>query len=408
MHPLDILHETHSALTSNKVNTGLTMLGIIIGISSVIVMIAIGQGAQAAIAANIQSIGSNLVSVRPGVQRGPGFQVSAGRGSAKTITQSDVDTLTSTLTFAKAVAPEATAQYQIVHKGMNTRTEASGVTSSYTEVRNLTIDQGSFITDQQVSSLAKVVVLGPVARDDLFGADATDVVGQTITIKSLPFTVIGVLKAKGGSGFGNADDWTFVPISTAQRFLTGDHYVTAINLEAINAQSIPAIQQELTDQLLALHHISDPQKADFNTLNQADIVATASSTASTFTTLLAAIAAISLIVGGIGIMNMMLTTVTERTKEIGLRKAIGAKRKEISMQFLAEATILTLIGGVIGILLGLGIALGINSLGVIRTSVSIAPVVLSFVVSVGIGIIFGYYPATRAAKLNPIVALRSE
>jgi putative ABC transport system permease protein len=275
-------------------------------------------------------------------------------------------------------------------------------------VRNLEVDFGSFITDQQVASADKVIVLGPVARDDLFGTDAGDVTGQIVRVKGIEFKVIGVLKAKGGSGFGNADDWTYVPISTAQRFLTGDQYVSTISIEATDANSMAPLQQGISDLLMSRHHIDDPTKADFSTLNQADIVSTASGVAQTFTILLAAVAGISLVVGGIGIMNMMLTSVTERTKEIGLRKAIGAKNSEISIQFLTEAVFITLIGGVIGVALGLSISFAMSYFGILETTVTLFPIFLAFGVSAVIGVAFGYYPARKAAALNPIEALRFE
>ena len=217
-----------------------------------------------------------------------------------------------------------------------------------------------------------------------------------------------VTKAKGGTGFGSQDDMIFIPLTSAQRFLAGDAYVSTISVQAADVQSMSDIQQHITDFLLARHHINDPQLADFNTLNQADIIATASSVTQTFTILLAAIAGISLIVGGIGIMNMMLTTVTERTKEIGLRKAIGAKRSDINFQFLAEAIMLTFLGGLIGVILGCSISFAVSYFGVLQTSVSLSSILLAFGVSAGIGIVFGYYPARRAAALNPIDALRFE
>lgn len=403
----DILEETYTALSANKARSGLTMLGIIIGISSVIAMVSIGQGAQSSIEANIQSIGSNLIIVSPGAQRGPGFQVSSGRGSARTLTQADADAILKDITLAKAVSPEISGRYQVTSKGKNTNTSVIGVTSSYPDVRNLQLEEGAFITDQHLRSLSKVAILGPTVRDDLFG-EGVNPVGQTIRIKSIEFKIIGLNAVKGGSGFGSQDDMIFIPLTSAQRFLAGDNYVTNISVQAPDVQSMPDIQQQITDLLLTRHKISDPQLADFSILNQQDIVATASSITQTFTILLGAVAGISLLVGGIGIMNMMLTTVTERTREIGLRKAIGAKRKDINKQFLAEAIMLTFIGGTIGVILGWLISFAVSYFGIIQTKVSLSSVLLAFGVSAGIGIVFGYYPAKRAASLNPIEALRYE
>ncbi len=403
----DILQETYSALSSNKVRSGLTMLGIVIGISSVIAMTAIGNGAQSTIEASIQSIGANLITVSPGAPRGAGQQVSAGRGSAKSLTIADADGIAATVSGVKAVSPEVTGRYQVTAKGTNTNTSVAGVTSAYIDVRNTEIDEGSFISDQQVASVAKVAVIGPTTRDDLFGVDS-DAVGQMIRIKQIQFKIIGVTKSKGGTGFSNPDDAVYIPVSTAQQYFSGDKYVTSISVSADSPEVTAQVQADMTTLLLDRHGIADPGLADFSTLNQADIIATASSVTGTFTALLAAVAGISLLVGGIGIMNMMLTTVTERTREIGLRKAIGAKQSDISRQFLVEAVVLTFIGGAVGIVLGWGIALLVSRLGIIQAQVSLGSVFLAFGVSTGIGIVFGYYPATRAAKLNPIEALRYE
>ena len=407
MTTFDILQETFTALSANKVRSGLTMLGIIIGISSVIAMVAIGQGAQGSIQASIQSIGSNLILVTPGAQRGAGIQVSAGRGSARTLTQGDADEIAKEVTSAQAVAPEISGRYQVTSKGKNTNTSVVGTVAAYPTVRNIEVSDGSFITDQNLKSLSKVAVLGPTTRDDLFGVDSNPI-GETIRIKNIVFKVIGVTKAKGGTGFGSQDDMIFIPLTSAQRFLAGDSYVTTISVKAADASSMTTIQQQITDLLLTRHNISDPTQADFSTLNQADIVATASSVTSTFTILLAAVAGISLIVGGIGIMNMMLTTVTERTKEIGLRKAIGAQKRDINRQFLTEAVMLTFFGGLIGVILGWSISYTVTYFGILQTQVSLSSVLLAFGVSAAIGIIFGYYPARRAASLNPIEALRYE
>jgi len=403
----DLFQETFSAITVNKARSGLTILGIVIGISSVIAMISIGQGAQGSIQSSIQSIGSNLVLVMPGTARGVGTQVSTGRGSAQTLTQADADAIAKEITLAKAVAPEISKRYQVTAKGTNTNTSVVGTVSAYPSVRNIQIDTGSFISDQNVLSLSKVAVIGPTTRDDLFGA-GNDPIGQSIKINHVDFKVIGVTKSKGGTGFGSSDDAIYVPLSTAQKFLAGDTYVTTISVEADNQSDMSTVQQQITDLLLQRHNISNPQLADFQILNQSDIVATASSVTNTFTILLASIAGISLIVGGIGIMNMMLTTVTERTREIGLRKAIGAKKKDISLQFLSESVMLTFLGGFIGIILGCILAFVVTQFSGIATQISIPSILLAFGVSAAIGIIFGYYPARRAASLNPIEALRYE
>ncbi len=407
MNFLDLFKETYESLTVNKARSGLTVLGIVIGIGSVIAMISIGQGAQGSIESSIQAIGSNLILVMPGAQRGPGVQVSSGRGSAQTLTQEDADAIQKEIELTKAVAPEIYPRYQITARGTNTNTQVVGTVPSYPDVRNISIDEGSFITEQHLRSLSKVAVLGPTARDDLFGEGA-EIIGQTIRINKVDFKIIGITKTKGGTGFGSQDDMIFVPLSTAQRFLAGDTYVTTISIQAQDQNSMKDIQDQVTNLLLDRHHITDKSLADFSVLNQSDIVATASSVTGTFTILLGAIAGISLIVGGIGIMNMMLTTVTERTREIGLRKAIGAKRKDISTQFLTEATMLTFSGGIVGVAFGWLISLAVTQFTGIATAVSSSSIALAFGVSATIGIVFGYYPARRAARLNPIEALRYE
>ncbi len=403
----DILSETYTALSANRVRSGLTMLGIIIGISSVIAMVSIGNGAQAAINASIQSIGSNLIIVMPGAQRGPGFTVSSGRGSAQSLTLADADAIRSQVSNALAVAPEVQARKQITARGTNTNTTVIGTTPDYTTVRDFQIDEGSFITAANVSSMAKVAVLGPTTRDDLFGAGA-EAVGQKIRIGSIEFTVVGITKAKGGSGFTNPDDAVYIPISTDQIFIAGNQYLSDISVSAASSDASTQVQNDITTLLLDRHHITDAANADFSTINQADIIAAAGSVTQTFTLLLAAVAGISLVVGGIGIMNMMLTTVTERTREIGLRKAIGATRRDISLQFLSEAVALTLIGGGIGVALGWLICFLLTTFNILATQVSLTSILLAFGVSAAIGIMFGYYPAKHAASLNPIEALRYE
>ena len=403
----DILEETFSALSTNKARTGLTMLGIIIGISSVIAMTAIGQGAQNSISSSIQSIGANLVMVMPGAQRSFGGP-SAGRGGAQSLTVEDANAIASQVSNASATVKVVSSRKQVIATGTNTNTSIVGTEPSYAAVRNVSIDEGSFITEQNVTSGAKVAVLGPTTRDDLFGAGTTGIEGQKIRISGGEYTVIGVTVSKGGSGFLNADDMIFIPYTTAQRYLTGNKYLSEIDVSATTSADSSQVQADITTLLTERHNITDPTKIDFNTMNQADIIATASSVTSTFTALLAAVAGISLVVGGIGIMNMMLTTVTERTREIGLRKAIGAKRRDINIQFLTEAVMLTFIGGLVGIFLGWLIAFGVTYLGVLQASVSMSSILLAFGVSALIGIVFGYYPARRAGRLNPIDALRYE
>ncbi|MFA6227418.1 MAG: ABC transporter permease [Candidatus Paceibacterota bacterium] len=403
----DLLQETSSGLLSNKVRTGLTMLGIVIGIASVIAMLAVGNGATSSIQSSIESIGSNLVVISPGAPRTVGSQVRASRGSANTLTMSDVEAIKSGVTSAKYVAPTVSSQKQVVAAGTNTNTSVMGTTPSYVDIKNLVLDIGTFFTDEQVTQLARVAVIGPTTRDDLFGT-GVDVVGKTIRISGNEFTVIGITQAKGGAGLGSADDIVYIPISVAQQFFTGNKYVSTINISAQTADLVTDVQNQATDILLSRHNIADVTKADFNTMNQSDMLATASSITATMTYLLAAIAGISLLVGGIGIMNMMLTTVTERTREIGLRKAVGAKKRDIRLQFLVESIVLTTIGGIIGIITGFGIAWIITLTGLLTATISFTSVILSFGVSAIIGIIFGYYPAARASNLSPIDALRYE
>lgn len=404
----DLSSEIYAALTVNKSRSGLTVLGIVIGIASVIIMVAIGRGAQDSIQASIQSIGSNLLMVRPGAERDRGSSVVGAQGSAQSLKWEDVEALRSEVASIEAVAPEVSARNkQVTAAGKNTNTSVTGVTEEYATVRNVNIAEGVFITAGQVRTLAKVAVIGPDVATAIFGEGASSSIGKKLRIAETDFTVIGVTVPRGGTGFGSSDDVIYIPISTAQQFFTGNEYLSNINIQVKNDADMNTASDAVKTTLLASHRIIDATRADFSIMNQADIVSTASSVTGVFTTLLGAVAGISLLVGGIGIMNMMLTTVTERTREIGLRKAIGAEGADIRKQFLYEAIVLTFSGGAIGIFLGWLVSLIATAAG-LPASISSSSILLAFVVSTAIGIVFGYYPASRAARMNPIEALRYE
>lgn len=394
-------------LTVNKMRTGLAILGIVIGIGSVIALVSMGESSKKAVQSQIQSIGSNLLTVSPGFQSSGSVRGAMGGGTTLTYEDAEAIRNSSETTAIKNVSPEYSSRAQVVAGRNNTNTQIIGVEPVYVEVRKIILSSGSFITDRHVVAMSRVAVLGPTVIEDLFG-DGVNPIGQSIRIQGKTFQVIGVTKSKGGSGMQNQDDRIYVPLTTAQKQLFGVKHLGSIALEAESEAVMTQAQNQVGYLLLKKHNLSDPSEADFRIMSQADILETASEVTGTLTTLLAGVAAISLLVGGIGIMNIMLMSVTERTREIGLRKALGAKKKVIITQFLIESIILTFTGGLIGIGLGIiGFYIYSRANGSIFV-VTFPSVLLAFFVSVGIGILFGWYPARKAANLQPIEALRYE
>lgn len=402
----ELIIESLSTLALNKVRTGLAMLGVIIGIGSVIALISLGQAGQLSITNQIQLLGSNLLTISPGSQFSGGVR---SGGNVTTLTYDDAEAIASSslITTVESVSAEYSSRTQIVAGKNNTNTTVTGVLPEYAEIRNTIIYLGTFITQRNVDSLSKVAILGPVTATDLFG-EGVNPVGQTIRINGQAFNVIGMTEEKGGSGFMSQDDIIYIPLTTAQKLLFGVDYVSSISVSAINEDVMTQAQEEIGNLLLFRHKIKDPEQADFRIMSQEDILSTMTQVTDTFTTLLSGIAAISLVVGGIGIMNIMLVTVTERTREIGLRKALGAKGKVITTQFLIEAVMITFIGGIIGTIIGISISYFLSSAMSLPFIFSIQSILLAFGVSAGVGILFGWYPAQKAAKLEPIDALRYE
>ncbi|MEP7166374.1 MAG: ABC transporter permease [Candidatus Woesebacteria bacterium] len=404
---LELIRECFGSLTLNKLRTGLAVLGIVIGIGSVIALISLGQSSQKSIENSIQSLGSNLLTVIPGSANTGGVRGALGAGTTLTLDDALALQKDASITTIANVSPEFSRRSQVTAGANNTNTQITGVYPQYADVHKVVLETGSFVSESDVNALAKVAVLGPTAVTNLFD-EGVDPLGQKIRISGQLLTVIGVTEAKGGNGFNNPDDAIYIPLSTAQKIIFGSTSLSTLSVEAKNADVMTTAQDDIGYFLLARHKIDDPASADFSIFSQNDILNTASSVTGIFTTLLGGIAAISLLVGGIGIMNIMLVTVTERTREIGLRKALGAKKNIIVTQFLTEAVILTVVGGVIGMMLGIAISFALAKIINIPFTVSPTSVLLSIGVSGGIGILFGWYPARTAAGLQPIEALRYE
>ena len=398
-------------LTANRLRSALTMLGILIGVAAVIVLVAVGSGASAAVQQQIQGLGSNLLIIFSSNARAAGG-VSQGFGSGSTLSLADVTALQNKQAAPDVVTaiPSTGGRAQLTYSNQNWNSSLVGTSQDFPEVRNYQLSSGQFFTAADVQAERRVAVVGQTVVTNLFNGQ--DPVGQSIKINRQTFRVVGVLAAKGGSGFSNQDDTVVVPITSAWSYLLGgrNRNVQQIFAEAASADVTSAANTEITQILLDQHKISDPTQADFQIQTQQDVLASATQTTGILTLMLGAIAGISLVVGGIGIMNIMLVTVTERTREIGIRKAIGARRRDILVQFLIESMFLSGLGGALGILVGTLVSAGMPAVvSSLPTPVVSAPsVLLAFGVSVGIGLFFGIYPANRAARLNPIVALRYE
>jgi putative ABC transport system permease protein len=400
-----LLRVAWQALRRNATRSLLTMLGIIIGVGAVITSMAIGAGAQAAVLAQIESLGANLVVVIPGAVSTGG--VNLGGGSRTTLKLADAAAIATQVPEVAAAAPQSSTNAQVVASGNNWFTSIQGSTPSWTDVRSWSVATGRFFTQDEVNQEAKVAVLGSTVAASLFPNGAP--VGATVVIKNVPFRVLGVMTSKGQSGFGrDQDDFVIVPITTLLDRLTGQAYVGQILVSATTPDAVPGVIDE-TERLLRLrHHLTAAQPDDFSVRNIADIQQVRIATSQTQALLLAGIAVVSLVVGGIGIMNIMLVSVTERTREIGLRMAVGARGYDIMMQFLVEALTLACLGGLIGIAMGVATAEGASAMAHWPTLISPMSIVLGFVSALLVGVIFGFYPAQRAAALDPIVALRYE
>ncbi len=400
---LESLTNALSALLANKLRSLLTMLGVIIGVGAIITTTSIGEGAKADITERIQTLGANILAVRPGQSR---FR---GRGSAdarKSLTVADMEALEERGQTFGYVTPEVSSRAQVKYLNKNSNTTIVGTSPAYLVTANFTVEKGRFFTDSEIRYRQRVCVLGKTVVDNLFGE--TEPVGQTVKIKNVGFHVVGVMKEKGASGWRNPDDQVFIPYSTAMKRVFGEDYLSSISIQANDDKLIQAAETEVTELLRKQHKIPINKELDFHIRNQAEFMETLEESSQTFTNMILGIAVVSLVVGGIGIMNIMLVSVTERTKEIGLRKAVGAQRSDILAQFLVESTTLALVGGLIGIGVGILGAEMVPSIWGWRTVVSLMYAVAAFVVSALVGVFFGAYPAWKAAKLHPIDALRHE
>lgn len=393
-----------ASLIANKLRSLLTMLGIIIGVAAVIALVSIGNGVKQDIENSISSLGSNLLVVLPGAPRTPGARSS--QGSMKSLKISDYEAIAK-LEGVKAASPMTNGSYVVIYQNKNWTTSVAGVNANFQDVNNWTMTSGRFFSDKNVQNRERVAVVGQTVVKNLFADE--DPVGKEIRVKNIPFRVIGVLKSKGNGTMGNdQDDTVLIPYTTSMERVEGIDYLRRVYVVAKDDESIDRLQADIENLLRVRHNIKDTNLDDFNIQNMKSIMETVAQTTGTFTLFLGAVAAISLVVGGIGIMNIMLVSVTERTREIGVRKALGATYSVIVTQFLIEAVVISLMGGFIGIAFGIGASKVIGMVSGMSTIVSVPTIIMSFAFSMAIGLIFGIYPARKAAKLNPIDALHYE
>lgn len=394
------------SFSTNKLRTFLTTLGIIIGVAAVVTLMSLGEGTKASIERQFTSLGSNLLTVIPRFGRGVGLVRGAPRSS---ITNDDYDAILKELDPKKIVAivPYAQRNAQVKYKAENTNTQIIGTTTDYLKIREIRVEKGSFFTEEEYKGRKRVAVLGSSVAETLFGND--NPIGQSIKVSGITFQVVGVLEPQGQlGGFANLDDMIFIPLTTFQRKIQGGRFLNNIYISAISPDVMNDLQAQIEEILRRNHKINNPENDDFMVQNQLTILSALTSASQTLTLFLAGIAAISLLVGGIGIMNIMLVNVTERIREIGIRKAVGAKSGDILLQFLMEAVIVSMAGGILGIILGIVLSEIIKYFSGLSTLITIYPMALAFFVSAMVGVFFGYYPARRASKLNPIEALRYE
>lgn len=394
------------ALNTNRLRSLLTTLGIIIGVGAVIVMISISQGTSAATSSRLSTLGPNVLTIIPGALQVGG--VSRGAGSRQTLTQADADAIASQVNNVSGVSPVVNVRGQIIFQNQNYQAQVQGVYPAYQQIGNWQMAEGDFFSDTDESQGTMVAVVGQTVVQNLFTPLGVDPVGQQIRISGQTFTIVGVLATKGANGFGNADDVIYIPFDTAITRLTNQQFVSQIAVQASSADTVNQVQSDIQTLLEQRHNIPAGGTDDFSIRNQNQIIQTVQGVATTLTFLLVGVAAVSLVVGGIGIMNIMLVSVTERTREIGIRMAVGARRKDVLSQFLIEAIFLSGVGGLIGIIIGIVVALQLSRLGNLPELISTFSVLLAFGVSALVGVLFGLYPAWRASRLDPITALRVE